>query len=121
MIIRTFSNSTLDYDPDLGHTTLEELLVFTGLVLWTLQGNISDSLYTVYIEGLMLSCVRYFVMLLFLTAIMLTEKSYRIRVLALLAAIPEIVPLQLFAYHVARANGCDIDKPRNLAKSVTVE
>ena len=39
----------------------------------------------------------------------------------LLAAIPEIVPLQLFAYHVAKANGCDIDKPRNLAKSVTVE
>lgn len=33
----------------------------------------------------------------------------------------EIVPLQLFAYHVARTNGCDIDKPRNLAKSVTVE
>ncbi len=39
----------------------------------------------------------------------------------LLTAIPEIIPLQLFAYHVARANGCDIDKPRNLAKSVTVE
>ena len=39
----------------------------------------------------------------------------------LLTAIPEIVPLQLFAYYVARANGCDIDKPRNLAKSVTVE
>jgi len=33
----------------------------------------------------------------------------------------EIVPLQLFAYYVAKANGCDIDKPRNLAKSVTVE
>jgi glutamine---fructose-6-phosphate transaminase (isomerizing) len=31
------------------------------------------------------------------------------------------VPLQLFAYHVAVARGCDIDKPRNLAKSVTVE
>ena len=39
----------------------------------------------------------------------------------LLTAIPEIIPLQLFAYHVAKANGCDIDKPRNLAKSVTVE
>ena len=37
------------------------------------------------------------------------------------SAIPEILPLQLFAYHVARCNGCDIDKPRNLAKSVTVE
>ena len=33
----------------------------------------------------------------------------------------EIVPLQLFAYHVAKENGCDIDKPKNLAKSVTVE
>ncbi len=32
-----------------------------------------------------------------------------------------IVPLQMFAYHVARLKGCDIDKPRNLAKSVTVE
>ena len=39
----------------------------------------------------------------------------------LLSAVPEIIPLQLFAYYVAKANGCDIDKPRNLAKSVTVE
>ena len=33
----------------------------------------------------------------------------------------EIVPLQLLAYSVAKENGCDIDKPKNLAKSVTVE
>ncbi|MDO4488547.1 MAG: glutamine--fructose-6-phosphate transaminase (isomerizing) [Eubacteriales bacterium] len=33
----------------------------------------------------------------------------------------EIIPLQLFAYYVAKENGCDIDKPKNLAKSVTVE
>ena len=39
----------------------------------------------------------------------------------LLLPIPEIVPLQLFAYYVAKDNGCDIDKPKNLAKSVTVE
>jgi len=32
-----------------------------------------------------------------------------------------VIPLQLFAYYVAAARGCDIDKPRNLAKSVTVE
>ena len=32
-----------------------------------------------------------------------------------------VIPLQLLAYHVARLRGCDIDKPRNLAKSVTVE
>lgn len=32
-----------------------------------------------------------------------------------------IVPLQLFAYHTAVLRGCDVDKPRNLAKSVTVE
>lgn len=33
----------------------------------------------------------------------------------------EVIPLQLFAYHTACLLGCDIDKPRNLAKSVTVE
>ena len=32
-----------------------------------------------------------------------------------------VVPLQLLSYHVAKLRGCDIDKPRNLAKSVTVE
>ena len=31
------------------------------------------------------------------------------------------IPLQLLAYHVAALKNCDIDKPRNLAKSVTVE
>ena len=39
----------------------------------------------------------------------------------LLCAVVEIIPLQLLAYHVAKENGCDIDKPKNLAKSVTVE
>jgi len=37
------------------------------------------------------------------------------------APIPTVVALQLFAYHVARLRGCEIDQPRNLAKSVTVE
>ena len=32
-----------------------------------------------------------------------------------------IIPLQLFGYYVAVGKGCDVDKPRNLAKSVTVE
>ncbi|MFZ4483665.1 MAG: glutamine--fructose-6-phosphate transaminase (isomerizing) [Chthoniobacterales bacterium] len=32
-----------------------------------------------------------------------------------------VIPLQLFSYHIAVARGCDVDKPRNLAKSVTVE
>ena len=32
-----------------------------------------------------------------------------------------VVPLQLFSYYIASMKGCDIDKPRNLAKSVTVE
>ena len=38
-----------------------------------------------------------------------------------LSPILNVVPLQLLSYHVARLRGCDIDKPRNLAKSVTVE
>lgn len=37
------------------------------------------------------------------------------------SAAVEIIPLQLLAYYVAKENGCDIDKPKNLAKSVTVE
>ena len=32
-----------------------------------------------------------------------------------------ILPLQLLAYHIAVKRGCDVDQPRNLAKSVTVE
>ena len=38
-----------------------------------------------------------------------------------LNAVLSIIPLQLFAYHVARLRSCEIDQPRNLAKSVTVE
>ncbi len=38
-----------------------------------------------------------------------------------LSPIINVIPLQLLAYHIARLRGCDIDKPRNLAKSVTVE
>jgi glucosamine--fructose-6-phosphate aminotransferase (isomerizing) len=38
-----------------------------------------------------------------------------------LSAILEIVPLQLLAYHISVRRGCDVDQPRNLAKSVTVE
>ena len=39
----------------------------------------------------------------------------------LLSPILLTIPIQLLAYHVALLKGCDIDKPRNLAKSVTVE
>jgi glucosamine--fructose-6-phosphate aminotransferase (isomerizing) len=39
----------------------------------------------------------------------------------LLLPILEVVPLQLFAYHFATLNGCDVDHPRNLVKSVTTE
>ena len=39
----------------------------------------------------------------------------------LMAPILSVIPLQLLAYHTGVAKGCDVDKPRNLAKSVTVE
>jgi len=42
-------------------------------------------------------------------------------ILSLLSPFPTIVPLQLFAYYIASARGADVDQPRNLAKSVTVE
>lgn len=57
-----------------------------------------------------------------------TELSGQSDVFLPIPEVPEVVqpliaviPLQLLAYHVARLRGCDIDKPRNLAKSVTVE
>ncbi|TFG93232.1 MAG: glutamine--fructose-6-phosphate transaminase (isomerizing) [Candidatus Atribacteria bacterium] len=43
------------------------------------------------------------------------------RTLDILYPILSVIPLQLFAYHIADKLGCDVDKPRNLAKSVTVE
>jgi glucosamine--fructose-6-phosphate aminotransferase (isomerizing) len=39
----------------------------------------------------------------------------------MLSPLLAVVPLQLFAYYVARANGETVDQPRNLAKTVTVE
>jgi len=53
-----------------------------------------------------------------------TVADYVIRIPStkeLLLPILEVVPLQLLAYHVAVRRGCDVDQPRNLAKSVTVE
>lgn len=41
--------------------------------------------------------------------------------LPLLQPVLNVIPLQIFAYHVAVMRGCDVDQPRNLAKSVTVE
>jgi glucosamine--fructose-6-phosphate aminotransferase (isomerizing) len=43
------------------------------------------------------------------------------RVTELLSPIIAVLPLQLLAYHIAVRRGCDVDQPRNLAKSVTVE
>jgi glucosamine--fructose-6-phosphate aminotransferase (isomerizing) len=39
----------------------------------------------------------------------------------LLSPVVTVIPLQLLAYHIATLRGCDVDRPRNLAKSVTVE
>ncbi|NPV27330.1 MAG: glutamine--fructose-6-phosphate transaminase (isomerizing) [Firmicutes bacterium] len=49
------------------------------------------------------------------------EVIYLPKTLPLLAPILTVIPLQLLAYYVAVQRGCDVDKPRNLAKSVTVE
>ena len=43
------------------------------------------------------------------------------RTTALLTPVVMTIPLQLLAYHIAVRRGCDVDQPRNLAKSVTVE
>ena len=40
---------------------------------------------------------------------------------SLISPILSVIPLQLFAYYISKEKGLDVDKPRNLAKSVTVE
>ena len=41
--------------------------------------------------------------------------------LSAFSGILAVIPLQLLSYHIAVLRGCDVDQPRNLAKSVTVE
>jgi DNA-binding response OmpR family regulator len=54
--------------------------------------------------------------------LMLTAKAEEIdRIVGLVSPILTVIPLQLLAYHLAVELGRDVDKPRNLAKSVTVE
>ena len=48
-------------------------------------------------------------------------KTYLPNIHPLLQSVLVAIPLQLIAYHTACIKGCDVDKPRNLAKSVTVE
>ena len=53
-----------------------------------------------------------------------SDADYLIKVPAVspyLAPIINVIPLQFLSYYIASARGCDIDQPRNLAKSVTVE
>ena len=52
---------------------------------------------------------------------MVEDVIYIPKTLEMLTPILSVIPLQLFAYYMAAFRGCDIDKPRNLAKSVTVE
>jgi glucosamine--fructose-6-phosphate aminotransferase (isomerizing) len=55
-------------------------------------------------------------------AVELADDVIRVPAVAeFLQPIVAAVPLQLLAYHAAILRGCDVDKPRNLAKSVTVE
>jgi len=49
------------------------------------------------------------------------EVIYLPKVSSIFSSVISVIPLQLFAYYAAIMRGCDVDKPRNLAKSVTVE
>jgi glucosamine--fructose-6-phosphate aminotransferase (isomerizing) len=55
------------------------------------------------------------------TAAQADEVLWVPRTVPLFAPVVDVVPLQLFAYHIARLHGHDVDRPRNLAKTVTVE
>jgi glucosamine--fructose-6-phosphate aminotransferase (isomerizing) len=49
------------------------------------------------------------------------EVIYVPRTSEILSAVPAVIPLQLISYYIAKKRGCNVDQPRNLAKSVTVE
>ena len=67
------------------------------------------------------------ILLLFVTMVANGQKTvaeevvYIPKTVDLLTPLVSVVPLQLLSYYVAKNKGCDVDKPRNLAKSVTVE
>ena len=52
---------------------------------------------------------------------LVNDVIYIPKTLEMLTPILSVIPLQLLAYHIGVLRGCDVDKPRNLAKSVTVE
>lgn len=52
---------------------------------------------------------------------MMESMIYIPETMEILTPVLSVIPLQLLSYHVAKTKGCDVDKPRNLAKSVTVE
>ena len=52
---------------------------------------------------------------------MMESMIYIPETMEILTPVLSVIPLQLLSYYVAKTKGCDVDKPRNLAKSVTVE
>ncbi|HSG31983.1 MAG TPA: SIS domain-containing protein, partial [Thermodesulfobacteriota bacterium] len=89
-------NNGINFQKIIGN--LREIKARNGLVIFLTTENGADE-YREYIDDL----------------IEIPECDYNV------SPIASIIPLQLFAYHIARIKGTDIDQPRNLAKVVTVE
>ena len=98
----------------------------------TLMGSIRDYMkVAVATPLLVLGEVLCEVLIPFITANLIDAKHFAVKTADATISVPEthpmlqpslsVVPLQLFAYYMAVLRGCDVDKPRNLAKSVTVE
>lgn len=86
MIYKSFDNQILEVRSDPVRIHLEELLVLPGIVLWAIQQYADDTGFEAILGGTVLTGIRFLAMLLFVLCILLTERHFTLRLLALLGA-----------------------------------
>ena len=86
MIYKSFDNQILEVRSDPVWIHLEELLVLPGIVLWAIQQYADDTGFEAILGGTVLTGIRFLAMLLFALCVLLTERHFTLRLLALLGA-----------------------------------
>lgn len=79
MVVNNYRQSRLKLDIRGIRISLEEILFYTGLILWVIQFYINRTIFADFFDGRLLTAVRYFCMLLFFIKIVITEKSAAVK------------------------------------------
>ena len=98
MVVNNYRQSRLKLDIRGIRISLEEILFYTGLILWVIQFYINRTIFADFFDGRLLTAVRYFCMLLFLIKIVITEKSTAVKAAAVFlvsAAVFVVVQLHI--------------------------